>query len=154
MRGNAGDYLDEYKEESSKTRAMEKALRQDTSPTALIGKLSKNTLRSYLIGLMGKRGISTDALAELAALNRASLYKILSGVTRQPQRNVLIRLALVLDLSFEETQQLLHYGGRAQLSGDRARDIIISNGIIKHSAIEDVNTHLRAHYFADLYSKE
>ena len=146
--------MGEYREENTKTRAMEKALRQDTSPTALIGELSQKTLRSYLIGLMGKRGISTDALAELAALNRASLYKILNGVTRQPQRNVLIRLALVLCLSFEETQQLLHIGGRAQLSGNRARDIIISNGIIKNSNIEDVNAHLQAHYFSDLYSKE
>ena len=142
------------REESSKTRAMERALREDTSPTALIGELNRMTLRSYLVGLMGKRGISTDALAELAALNRASLYKILKGVTRQPQRNVLIRLALVLGLSFDETQQLLYYGGHAQLSGNRARDIIISNGIIKKSTIEDVNAHLQAHFFSDLYSKE
>ncbi len=148
-----GDYVREN-DKGSKTRAMENALRQDISPTELIGDLAKNSLHSYLVGLMGKRGITTDALAELAALNRASLYRILNGTTRHPQRNVLIRLALVLRLSFDETQQLLHYGGCAQLSGNRARDIIISNGIIKNSTIDDVNAHLQAHYFLDLYGKE
>lgn len=151
---NAGDYLYTDDEKNSKTKAMERALRRNASPTALIGKVQQDPLRSYLISLMGRRNISTDALAELAALNRASLYKILNGSTRHPQRNVLIRLALVLRLNFEETQQFLHYGGCAQLSGNRARDIIISNGIIKGNTIDDVNYHLQAHYFVDLYGKE
>lgn len=133
---------------------MENALRKEMRPTALIDRLAQNSLQSYLISLMGQKRISTDALAELAALNRASLYKILNGATKHPQRNVLIRLSLVMRLSFEETQELLHRGGRAKLSGDRARDIIISHGVIKNHSIEEVNDRLRAHYFADLYSKE
>ena len=154
MMSEEGGSLHQFDENSSKTRAMEKAMRQDTSPTALINELPPNSLRACLISFMSKRAISTDALAELAALNRASLYKILNGSTKHPQRNVLIRLALVLRLSFDETQRLLHYGGCAPLSGNRARDIIISNGIIKESTIDDVNSHLQAHYFLDLYSKE
>ena len=146
--------FDRDKSQTSKTRAMENALRKEMRPTALIDRLAQNSLQSYLISLMGQKRISTDALAELAALNRASLYKILNGATKHPQRNVLIRLSLVMRLSFEETQELLHRGGRAKLSGDRARDIIISHGVIKNHSIEEVNDRLRAHYFADLYSKE
>ncbi len=140
--------------DSMKTRAMEEALRQETSPTFLIGRLSQDTLQGYLNHLMGKREISTDALAGLAVLNRASLYKILNGVTRHPQRNVLIRLALALQLSFDETQELLNRGGQAPLSGNRARDIILSHGIIKQRSIDEVNAHLQSHHFLDLFSKE
>ena len=144
-----------FKEKRSMdTQIMEEALRKDTSPTELIQMLPKSSLQSFLLTRAGKMRISTDALAELAALNRASLYKILNGTTRQPQRNVLLRLALVLRLSFEETQTLLRYGGRAALSGSRGRDIIISDGIIKQRTIEEVNAHLQSHYFVDLYSKE
>ena len=141
-------------DEMNMTKAMERALREEKTPTELIARLPDITLRGYLLQLMGKRAISTDALAQLAALNRSSLYKILNGTTKHPQRNILIRLALVLSLSFDETQELLRRGGRATLSGNRARDTVISHGIIKHRSIEDVNEHLRAHYFDSLYEKD
>lgn len=140
--------------DSLNTQAMENELRREVSPTELIGRLPQESLQGCLNQYMGRAGISTDALAELAALNRASLYKILNGATRQPQRNVLIRLALVLRLSFDETQTLLRRGGRAAISGSRARDIIISDGIINHRSIDEVNRRLQTHYFIDLYSKD
>lgn len=139
---------------SMNTEMMENELKKNISPTELIQRLSRSSLQGYLLEKMGRKGVSTDALAELAALNRASLYKILNGTTKHPQRNVLLRLALVLRLGFEETQTLLQYGGCAALSGNRARDIVLSNGIIKGYSIDEVNFHLKKHYFVDLYSKE
>ncbi len=136
------------------TETMENALRREVPATELIGKLPKSTLQGHLTALIGRKRISTDAVAELAGLNRASLYRILNGSTRHPQRNVLLRLALVLGLSFRETQELLRCGGRAALSGSRARDIILSDGIIRGLGISEVNARLRAHCFVDLYSKE
>ena len=136
------------------TQAMEKELLRETSPTELICRVSSESLQGFLNRMIGRRGISVEALAELAALNRASLYKILSGSTRHPQRNVLLRLAMVLRLSFNETQELLRHGGRANLSARRARDIIISDGIINGRPIDEVNTRLQTHCFIDLYSKE
>ena len=151
---NKGIALKARFSEPMNTRAMERELLQDVPPTELIGRLSSESLQGYLNRMIGRRGISVDALAELAALNRASLYKIMSGVTKHPQRNVLIRLALVLRLGFSETQELLHYGGRANLSARRARDIIISDGIINGRSIDEVNDRLQAHCYVDLYSKE
>lgn len=136
------------------TEAMEKELLREIPPTELIGRVQAESLHGCLNRMIGCRGISVDAVAELAALNRASLYKILNGTTKHPQRNVLLRLALVLRLSFQETQELLRYGGRAALSGRRARDIIISDGIINGRGIDEVNTRLNTHYFVDLYSKD
>lgn len=146
--------IDIQKMKSMNTQAMKDELRKEISPTELIQRLSKTSLHSYLLGVMGKKRISTDALAELAALNRASLYRILNGSTKHPQRNVLLRLALVLRLTFDETQTLLYYGGCAALSGNRARDIILSDGIINGRSIDEVNSRLKRHYFIDLYSRE
>ena len=133
---------------------MKNALIENASPTTLIRKMTELTLQSYLNKLMGKRRISTDALAELAGLNRASLYKILNGSTKHPQRNVVLRLALVLRLSFEETQELLSRSRNATLTGSSARDIILSHGIIQQRSIDEVNRRLAAHDFPDLFSKE
>lgn len=133
---------------------MRNALKENASPTTLIKKMTHLTLQSYLNKLMGQRRISTDALAELAGLNRASLYKIMNGSTKHPQRNVVLRLALVLRLSFEETQELLSRSRNANLSGNSARDIILSHGIIQQRSIDEVNQRLAAHDFPDLFSKE
>lgn len=136
------------------TKAMVDQLEKQVSASVLIRLAAANNLPGYLNQLMGKRNISTDALAELSALNRASLYKILNGSTRKPKRNVLLRLALTLQIDFQEAQTLLKYGGRAALSGSRGRDIIISDGIINRKTIDDVNQRLQNYRFADLYAKD
>lgn len=135
------------------TKTMERRLRDRVSASALLQHADPQGLPGYLDHLMGRRGISTDALAELSGLNRASLYKILNGSTRAPQRNVLLRLALTLRLSFDEAQQLLKYGGQASLSGQRGRDILISDGIIHQKSIDEVCARLREYRFPDLYGK-
>ncbi len=70
---------------------------------------------------MGKASFSTDALAELAGLNRSSLYRILSG-QRRPGRDVLIALAFPLKLTHTDTQELLKTARLAQLSPRDQRD--------------------------------
>ena len=136
------------------TENMEKHLLENLSPAQLVEKLREQSLSGYLNYLMGRRNFSTELLAELSALNRSSLYRILNGKTKSPQRNVLIRLALTLRLTFQETQELLKCGCQASLSGQRGRDILISDGIIHHKSIEDVNERLLAYHFPDLYSRE
>ena len=91
------------KSEKFTTQAMLEQLQKQVSVSALVEKAEKTSLPGFLNQMMGKKGITTDALAELSALNRASLYKILNGSTKKPQRNVLLRLALTLQLSFQET---------------------------------------------------
>ena len=139
------------KSEKFTTQAMLEQLQKQVSVSALVEKAEKTSLPGFLNQMMGKKGITTDALAELSALNRASLYKILNGSTKKPQRNVLLRLALTLQLSFQETQQLLKAGGRAHLSSSRGRDIIISDGIVNQRGIDDVCRSLRKYDYQDLY---
>ena len=137
-----------------KTEAMKRQLLEGVSPEALLEYVSPDTLQGYLNLLLGRRGMSVDVLAGLAALNRASLFKILNGTTKNPLRNVLFRLALALGLGFEETQLLLKLAGRAPLSGERKRDVFVSDGIIHRKSIDDVCAVLRAYGFSDLYGKD
>ena len=136
-----------------KTELMEQQLMQHFPASELLGEVPRQSLPGYLNLMIGRRGLSTDAVAELSALNRASLYKILNGSTRSPSRNVLLRLALTLELEFHETQDLLKLGGQASLSGQRERDILISDGIIHRRSIDEVNNRLLSYGFADLYKK-
>ena len=136
------------------TDAMEKYLMEHSTPDKLLDRTVNESLAGYLNTLMGRRKISTDVLAELSGMNRSSMYRILNGKTKFPQRNIIIRLSLILQLSFGETQNLLKLGCKAALSGQRGRDIIISDGIIHKRHIEDINEKLRSYGFSDLYSRE
>lgn len=137
-----------------KTELMEKQLLEEIPASTLIRLVSTDSLPGYLNHLMGRRNISADVLAGLAGLNRASLYKILNGSTKSPFRNVLLRLSLAMRLSFQETQMLLKLGGRATLSGERKRDILISDGIIHKRSIDEINARLHRYNFSSLYEKE
>ena len=79
------------------------------------------SLSACLNELMGPSGLSATALAELASLHRSSVFRILSGETT-PSRNVLLSLAIVLGLEYEEVQTLLKCGECAPLSGSRPRE--------------------------------
>lgn len=137
-----------------KTELMEKQLLEEIPASTLIHLVSTDSLPGYLNHLMGRRNISADVLAGLADLNRASLYKILNGSTKNPSRNVLLRLGLAMQLGFQDTQLLLKLGGRATLSGERKRDILISDGIIHKRSIDEINARLQRHSFPSLYEKE
>lgn len=118
----------------------------------LIHQVKLPSLAGCLNEFLGKRRMNTDAMAELAGMNRASAYKILNGEMK-PSRNVLLRIALVLELSFEETQVLLKCGERASLSASRPRDLLLMDGVINRRSIDDVNLQLQQNGFLDLYSR-
>lgn len=98
------------------------------------------------------RNISISTVAELAGINRSSLYKILDGSV-QPQRNTLLRLALTLELNYEQTQQLLKAGNVAQLSSQRLRDRVIMAGLLNHDPLDEISNVLEDQGFPNLYAK-
>ena len=111
------------------------------------------TLAELLNGHLGRTGKPIKTVAELAGLNNASMHKILGGEMR-PSRNTLLRLSLVMELSFEDTQALLKAGNRSMLSGSRNRDLIIMQGIIKKLGLGSVNAALTRQGFGDLFCKQ
>ena len=110
------------------------------------------SLPSCLNEFMGRRGISTDALAGLAVMNRASLFKVMNGGMK-PSRNVLIRLALALQLTCEEAQVLLKCGNCAALSAGRPRDVILMHAIIHQRSMDEVDRYLTSQGMMGLFGK-
>lgn len=111
------------------------------------------SLTDVLNTFLGKTDCSIKTIAELAGINNASLHKMLSN-KMHPTRNTLLRLALVMELSFEDTQVLLKAGNRSLLSGSRERDLVIMRGIIQKLALGDVCDELKRCGFSELFSKQ
>ena len=99
------------------------------------------SLSNYLNFLLGRRDIPLSILSELVGINRATLYKILSGNIK-PSRNLMIRLGLELGTSFEEMQTLLKLSNCAALSGTRKRDVYIIDAVINKQSVGILEDHL------------
>ena len=99
------------------------------------------SLSNYLNYLLGRRDIPLSILAELVGINRATLYKILSGNIK-PSRNLMIRLGLELQTTFEEMQTLLKLANCAAVSGTRRRDVFIIDAIVNKQSVGILDDHL------------
>lgn len=116
----------------SATEIVLEDIRNGASPEKI--QVDDTSLSNYLNYLLGRRDIPLSILAELAGVNRATLYKILSG-SMNPSRNLMIRLGLELLLSYDEMQTLLKLSSCASLSGTRKRDVFIINAIVNHQSV-------------------
>lgn len=110
------------------------------------------SLGTFLFDYVAKRNLSIEVAANLADLNKTSLYRIIHNEMK-PVRNVLIRLSRILDMDIDETQLLLKCGNVASLSGSRPRDLCIMEGIIHNKCIGDINDLLTEQGFPDLFTK-
>lgn len=72
---------------------------------------------------MEARGLGPQQLSALSMLSRSFTYQLCGG-SRAPSRDIVLRLALVLELSLAETQQLLRAAQRGALYPRVRRDAI------------------------------
>ncbi len=77
-----------------------------------------------LARLLEQRSMSAARMGELALLSRSFAYQLCSGV-RAPGRDIVLRLALVLALTPEETQRLLRAAQRGALYPRVRRDAAV-----------------------------
>lgn len=96
-------------------------------------------LSTYLTELLIAKGLSNDELGVYANIGRSTVYKIMSG-KQLPEQDMLLRIAFVLQLTGEETQQLLKTGHRAQLTASRPRDIAIIYGLQNGLTLEEMDS--------------
>ena len=73
---------------------------------------------------MTRQRINAARLSELALMSRSFTYQICSG-ERLPSRDIVLRLALVLGLSVDETQRLLRLAQKGVLYPRVRRDAIL-----------------------------
>lgn len=108
-------------------------------------------LKDILDQYIGKSHMAILTIADFTGISNSTIHRILNGEIH-PSRNVLIRLALVLGMSFDATQLLLVAGNRSVLSGGRLRDRPIMMGIIQHKTIGYVNSQLQEKGLESLFS--
>ena len=90
----------------------------------LDGDMDTPTFTQCLTGYMQARGLNATQLGEAALLSRSFTYQLCSG-ERRPSRDIILRLALVLELSVEETQSLLRTAQRGALYPRVKRDAVV-----------------------------
>lgn len=79
------------------------------------------SFHEYLSELMSERGIDTAQLGVRTLVSRSFAYQICSG-ERIPGRDIILRIALVLTLSLDDTQRLLSLANRGSLYPKVKRD--------------------------------
>lgn len=84
--------------------------------------------RKYLDTLISERNLSIPDVGVKALLSRSFTYQIFSG-DRVPSRNIILRIALALELSLDDTQRLLKLADRGALYPKIKRDAVIIYGI-------------------------
>ena len=117
-----------------------------------LGKVRMPTVPELLNGFMGRRDISTEALFEQAGMSRSFGFRVING-SRAPSRDALLRLAFVLELKIDETQQLLKAGEEATLSGSRMRDMIIMKALNDGASLGDAEDILQQSGMEPLLAK-
>ena len=111
--------------------------------------IASPTFAGVLNELMGKKDLTVDIVAGEAEIDPATIYRCMNG-QRNPSRNALLRIALAMELSMDETQKLLKSGNCSSLSITRDRDLVIMDGLINKRDFLQVNAALEAKGFADL----
>ena len=102
--------------------------------------------------MLGKKNMNVEVLAGFSGMVPSTIYRYLNR-TRNPSRNVLIKMALGMGLSLEETQVLIKSGNCSALSGSRKRDLIIMDGVIHKKNFADLNCALDEKGYPNLESK-
>ncbi len=93
-----------------------------------------------LNAFLERSGMTLSALGESALLSRSFVYQIGSGA-RVPSRDIVLRIALLLSLSVEETQHLLIAARRGALYPRLRRDAVLIYALERKlglSATEDL----------------
>lgn len=93
---------------------------------------------------MEERGITASRLSETAMLSRSFTYQLCSG-ERAPGRDIVLRLALVLELAVSEAQQLLRIAQKGALYPRVRRDAIIIFCLNRKKGIYEADELLTSH---------
>ena len=115
---------------------IERASRGESLEQMLKAIRQSRKLPQILLPRMG--GMSNEALADLAGCSRAYVYGIMKGV-KHPEKDLLLRIAFVLGMDVEETQEMLQTAHRAPLSARDRRDICLIFGLANGLDLETMD---------------
>ena len=104
---------------------------------------------NYLMELIARKDMSYEEFGMLANIGRSTIYKIING-KQLPEQDMLLRMAFVLELSADETQQLLKAAHRAPLTSANPRDIVIIVGLRNQLMLDEIDSVLMEKKFDPL----
>lgn len=107
----------------------------------------------YLMRLLDKYGWKTSAASEAAEMSTSYLGLIING-KRNATRDMLIRVAIAIGATAEETDYLLKYSGYNPLYVRNKRDVIIWYGISKKEELSVINANIKKRGLEPLYEDE
>ena len=112
----------------------------------LMGMVPERTasVPDLLLPRLGEKNMSVEVMSELAGFNRATGYKIINGKQRA-ERDMLLRIAFVLEFTYEETAQLLKSGLRFALTSDSKRDVAIIYGLVNRLSLGEMDAVLEGY---------
>lgn len=95
-------------------------------------------LHQYLQILLEKKQLSSSQLIKRSGLDRTYTYQILSG-KKTPSRDKVLAICFALELSFEETQNLLKATGYPILYARIKKDSILIFALQHQTSLTDAN---------------
>lgn len=134
-----------YTEKVGPTRQIINAAKAKTDLDSLFPLMGKNDpVGDIIYKFLQKKKMSVEVMSQLAGFARDTGYKIING-QRRAEKDVLLRLAFVLEMTPEETQHLLKSGRRATLSSAEKRDVVIIYGLSNHMTLGEMDDLLLEH---------
>ncbi|MFT4142879.1 MAG: hypothetical protein QM644_00380 [Mobilitalea sp.] len=118
--------------------AITKARRIDDFLQAHESDMKDVDLKSYLYNLLEHANLTIPLLIEKASISKSLAYQIFSG-QRTPNRNLILRISLVMKLSLDETQRLLRLAKKGELYPRIQRDAAIIFCITNKYSLIDTN---------------
>lgn len=119
-------------------RLIEEMPTVDTAMRELSPHMKAKTFSEAISGLLEERGMSVPELCEASLLSRSFTYQICEGI-RAPGRDIVLRLSIVLGLSYDETQYLLRTAQRGALYPRVRRDAVIIYALSKHLNLSETD---------------
>jgi hypothetical protein len=136
----------------SKTVLMIEAMNSGASLDELLKKSEPLKPLPELI-LPRLRDMSYDTLGVLVGSSRANIYKMMSGKSH-PEKDMLLRIAFVLHMSLDETQQMLKSAHRTPLSSGSQRDVCVMYGLMNHLEGDEMDSVLQRRGMDPLWPDE
>ena len=97
-----------------------------------------SSLSSLLTQLLENKGLKKSQVITNAEISEVYGYQIFSGI-RVPERKKLLGLAVAMELTIEEVQQLLKCAGYPQLYVKLPGDSIVLYGLCKNLSVMQIN---------------
>ena len=109
----------------------------------LASQMDAPAFSEQLFQYMEERGLTVTKLSELAMLSRSFMYQLCSGISSG--RDIVLRLALVLELGVAEAQNLLRSAQKGALYPRVRRDAILIFCLNRKKGLAEADELLSVH---------